>query len=150
MTWLGITSAAAIGFYGLLSASIVHAQDIPRAFICENLVGSYSGPPTSWKPEEDGMSNQEVLLYFKGGKSVSNVKWYRDGKVYYESGGIGYAMKVGFGIVVFADDYIETYVVNVGTSELLFTMVRAGSAMLSNAIKTQRGTCKPAAGSIVQ
>ena len=37
------------------------------------------------------MSNQEVLLYFKGGKSVSNVKWYRDGKVYYESGGIGYA-----------------------------------------------------------
>ena len=82
------------------------------------------------------MSNQRVLLYFKGGKSVSSVKWYRDGKVYYESGGIGYAMKVGFGIVVFADDYIETYVVNVGTSELLFTMVRSGSAMLSNAIKT--------------
>ena len=96
------------------------------------------------------MSNQEVLLYFKGGKSVSNVKWYRDGKVYYETAGIGYAMKVGFGIVVFADEYIETYVVNVGTSELLFTMVRAGSAMLSNAIKTQRGTCKPAAGSMVQ
>ena len=38
-----------------------------RSFV-RNLAGSYSGPPTSWKPEEDGMSTQEVLLYFKGGK----------------------------------------------------------------------------------
>jgi hypothetical protein len=149
MTWLGITSAAAIGFCGLLSASVVHAQDVPRAFICGNLAGSYSGPPTSWKPEEDGMSNQEVLLYFKGGKSISSVKWYRHDKVYYETSGIGYAMKSGFGIVVLAEDYIETYVVNVGTSELLFSMVRSGSSMHPNAIKTQRGACKPA-GSMVR
>ena len=85
MTWLRIASAAAIGFYALLSATLVHAQDVPRAFLCGNLVGSYTGPTTSWKPEKDGSSNQEVLLYFKGDKSLSSVKWYRDGKVYYES-----------------------------------------------------------------
>jgi hypothetical protein len=98
---------------------------------------------------KDASSNQEVLLYFKGGKSVSSVKWYRDGKVYYESDGIGYAMKGGFGIIALADEYVETYVFNVGTFELLFTMVRSGSATLPNAIKTMRGSCKPA-GSMVQ
>ncbi len=148
MTWRGIKSAA-IGFLGLLPASIVHAQDIPRVFNCGNLVGSFSGPPTSWKPEEDKMSNQEVLLYFKGGKSVSSVKWFRDGKMYYESAGIGYAMKGGFAIIVLAEDYIETYVFNTGTFELLLTVVRSGSSIHPNALKTQRGTCKPA-GSIVQ
>jgi len=51
--------------------------------------------------------------------------------------------------VVLAEDYIKTYVLNVGTSELLFSMVRSGSSSHPNAIKTQRGACKPA-GSLVR
>ena len=59
-------------------------------------------------------------------------------------------MKVGFGIVVFADDYIETYVVNVRHPRASRQVVSAGSAMLSNASKTQRGAPRqPAAGSMV-
>lgn len=147
MRSIRLASAAAFG--SLLTGSIAHSQEITRAFLCENLAGSYSGPATSWRAEQDGASNQQVLLYFKGGKAISNVKWYRDGKPYYEANGVGTTMKSGFGITVFDDEYIETYVFNVGTSELLFSMVRSGSSQLPNAMKSMRGTCKPA-GSMVR
>ena len=88
------------------------------------------------------MTGQQVLLYFKGRRS--NVNWYRFGKPYYERSGVGLTMKSGFVIIVLADDYLETYVFNAGTSELLFSMTRSGGSALSNAMKSQRGICKPA------
>jgi hypothetical protein len=141
---LRIALAIAIAICSLFSGSIVHAQGVPRAFLCGNIVGSYSGAATSWKPEEDKSSNQTVLLHFRGSKTISSIKWLRGGKAYYEGDGIGHAMNGGFGIVVFGEEYIETYVLNVGTSELFFSMVRSGSPNLPNSIKSMRGVCTPA------
>jgi len=58
--------------------------------------------------------------------------------------GIGVSTNSGFSIAVFGGEFTETYVVNVGTSELLYSNIRAGSGMLPNAMKSFRGFCKPA------
>ena len=75
-----------------------------------------------------------------------NVNWYRFGKPYYERSGVGLTMKSGFVIIVLADDYLETYVFNAGTSELLFSMTRSGGSALSNAMKSQRGILQTSRG----
>jgi hypothetical protein len=95
-----------------------------------------------WKAEADGMSGQQVLLHYNGANST--VKWYRGGKVYYENSGVGIAMNGGFAIVAVLDEQIETYVLNIGTLELLQSSTRSGSSMMPNSIKAQRGTCKSA------
>jgi hypothetical protein len=61
------------------------------------------------------MSDQQVLLHFKGAQARSDVKWYRTGKVYYENSGVGVAMKSGFVIVALLDEQVETYVFNGGS-----------------------------------
>ena len=140
MARIKIASATVLSLCSLMSPP-GYAQDTPLAFLCENIVGTYIGAPT-WKANTDAMTGQQVLLHFKGRES--NVNWYRFGKPYYERSGVGLTMKSGFVIIVLADDYLETYVFNAGTSELLFSMTRSGGSALSNAMKSQRGICKPA------
>jgi hypothetical protein len=65
---------------------------------------------------------------------------------HYEAVGLGIAMRGGFSIIVWGEEYVETYVYNAGTMELLFSQVRSGSALLPNSIKSFRGRCKPAGG----
>ena len=131
-----------------LQSTTAFAQDIPRAFLCRGLTGVWLGAP-AWKPEADAMTGQEVLLSYTGKAQQSEVKWYRDGKVYFESPGIGVPMNGGFAIVVLGDEYLETYVFNSGTTELLMSATRSGSSALPNSIKSQRGVCK-AAGAMVR
>ena len=141
-----IVYAATLSLSSLLIPTTSNAQDIRRAFVCENLKGTWFGAP-DWKVEADGMSGQQILLHYNGANS--NIKWYRANKVYYENAGAGIAMKSGFAIVAALDEQIETYVFNSGTLELLFSSTRSGSSMMPNSIKSLRGTCK-AAGSMVQ
>ena len=61
-----------------------------------------------------------------------------------EAEGFGVTTNAGFSIAVFGAEFLETYVVNVGTLELLHTSTRAGSGRLPNAIKSFRGFCQPA------
>jgi hypothetical protein len=127
-----------------LMHGIAQAQDVPRSYLCGDFVGSYFGAP-SWKVHEDRATNQQVLLDFKGGgQPGSSIKWYRNGNVYYDSPGMGATMTSGFVIVTLTDNFIETYVFNAGTSELLFSMTRSGNPLLPNTVKALRGTCKPA------
>ena len=130
--------------WSALGSTHGHAQDVPVAYLCGNLVGSYLAAP-NWRVEGDGAKDQLVILTYKGDKSLSTVSWVRLGEMpYYESPGLAVAMKSGFVIVTFSEDFTETYVFNAGTTELLFSSVRSGSAVLPNAIKTLRGTCTPA------
>jgi hypothetical protein len=61
-----IATAAAIGFCSLMCGCIVHAQELTRAYLCGNLVGSYSGAVTSWKPEEDNKMSNARLVAVQG------------------------------------------------------------------------------------
>ena len=140
MARIKIACATVLSLCSLMSP-LGYAQEAPLTILCENIVGTYIGAPT-WKANTDAITGQQVLLHFKGRES--KVNWYRFGKAYYERSGVGLTMKSGFVIIVIADDFVETYVFNAGTSELLFSMTRSGGSILPNAMKSQRGICKPA------
>ena len=140
MTCIAFVGAA----ISAIALSPVYAVEVPLAFLCGNIAGTYFGAP-DWRAGDDAFSGQQVLLDFKGDGEISKVTWIKDGRTYYEAEGIGGSMKSGFSIVVFAESYIETYVFNVGTTELLFGMLRSGSSLLPNSAKSARGTCIGAA-----
>lgn len=116
----------------------------PMTIRCVNISGSHIAAP-QWQVEGDGASGQDVRLEFGGDGSPSRIVWRRSGTQYTEASGLGVSMRTGFLILVAAEDYVETYVYNPGTTELLFSATRSGSALLPNGIKAFRGTCTPAA-----
>lgn len=120
-----------------------NAQDIPLAMLCSDLKGGYLSAPT-WKLEEDANTNQNILLDYRIGSSKSYVSWSLAGKEYYKGEGVGFSMKGGFVIVIPASEYIETYTYNAGATEVYVSATRSGSSVLPNAIKSYRGSCKPA------
>jgi hypothetical protein len=117
------------------------AQSIPLLMTCRDLKGTIL-PAPEWKAEPDGLTDQEVRVLFGGDLQPSKVEWSRNGNTYSESTGIGKSMKSGFVIVVFADDYVETYVYNAGTTDILFQQTRSGSSLFQNAMKSFQGRCK--------
>lgn len=131
-----------------IAADTAGAQDVSRAFLCDKIDGFIVSPP-DWKPRPDGYANAKILLSYKSGNELSRVTTFRDGQKINETDGFGVSMNAGFSIAVFGNEFLETYVVNVGTLELLHTATRAGSGMLPNAVKAFRGTCQPA-GNLVR
>jgi hypothetical protein len=139
---------AAIAFV-LVTSGFVSAQtngnaaDMSRAYLCSNISGSNMAAPT-WKSEPDGASEQQVLIHYKGSLELSEATWVKGGTPYYEARGLGMPMRSGFSIGVFAEELAEMYVFNAGTSELFYTSIRSGSALLPNLMKSFKATCKPA------
>ena len=126
-----------------LTSGTVAAQDISRAFLCDGITGFIIGAP-EWQPQPDGYANTKILISCKTGDVLSHVTSFRNGARVYDADGLGIAMNAGFSVAVFSKEYTETYVVNVGTLELFYSHIRAGSGMLPNSIKSFRGICKPA------
>jgi hypothetical protein len=113
-------------------------------YVCTGLSG-YIVPAPKWAAESDGMKDQQVLLKYRGDWKLAEATWTMgSAQPYYQAAGIGRSMRSGFSITVAADEYVETYIYNAGTTELLFTVTRSGSQLLPNSIKAFRGTCKPA------
>ena len=131
---------AAIAF---LNPVTVVAEDISQTFLCDKIDGFYIGAP-DWQPHPDGYANTKILLSYKSGNVLSHVTSFRNGEKVMEADGFGISMNAGFLIAIYGGEFLETYVVNVGTQELLHTSTRAGSGRLPNAIKSFRGFCKPA------
>ena len=132
----------------LLNADVGAAQDLPRAFLCDKLDGFNMSAP-GWRPQPDGYGNTKFLLSYRPGNELSRVTSFKNGEKVYEAEGFGVVTNAGFSIAIFGGEYLETYVVNVGTSEVLHTATRAGSAVLPNAVKSMRGFCVPA-GNLVR
>jgi hypothetical protein len=122
--------------------SAVNADDLPRSYTCSNIVGTSMYAP-EWKAEPDGTSDQQVVLRYRGDFKVAEAEWSMNGSSYHKATGLGVGMSGGFSIGVFGQEFTEMYVYNAGTSDLLFTSVRSGSALLPNAMKAFRGACKP-------
>ena len=118
-------------------------QSVGLSYICDGIAGSSMAAP-GWKAMPDGASNQQLRIRYRGNQEIAEASWtIRDEAPYYEAVGLGVAMQGGLSIFVFADDYVETYVYNAGTTELLYTSIRAGSGLLPNTIKSFRGSCRP-------
>ena len=126
-----------------LNPVTVVAEDISQTFLCDKIDGFYIGAP-DWQPKPDGYANTKILVSYKSGNVLSHVTGFRNDVKVMEADGFGVATNAGFSIAVFGGEFLETYVVNVGTQELLHTSTRAGSGRLPNAIKSFRGFCKPA------
>jgi len=127
----------------LILANKVAAQDLPRTWLCSNMnKGTYMGAP-NWTAIADTLSGQEVLVEYKG-NSWGHISWFRDSDKYHEGPAIAMSMNSGMAFVMFGEEFVETYIVNVSTMELLYTSIRSGSAVLPNAVKSSRGTCVPA------
>jgi hypothetical protein len=122
-----------------LNPVTVVAQDI--SFLCDKIDGFIIAAP-DWQPKPDGYANAKILVSYKSGNVLSNVTRFRNGEKVSEAEGLGVLMDAGFSIAIFGNEYVETFVVNVGTLELLHTATRAGSGMLPNAMKSFRGTCQ--------
>ena len=137
------TIAALCAAIALVGADTVAAQDVSRTFLCDKIDGIYIGAP-DWRPQPDGYANIKMVLSYKSGNELSNVTSFKNGQKIYEASGFGVSNNAGFSIVVFGKEYLETYVVNVSTLELLHTATRAGSGTLPNAVKSFRGVCAPA------
>jgi hypothetical protein len=136
---------------------VIAAQSLPAvpqpatgsglAFLCSDISGNYMGAP-DWRTEPDQMTGQQVLLHFKGDGKLGEIAWSLGNKEYYRGPALGVAMNSGFGLVVLADDRIETYAYSAATTELLFTQTRAGNNVLPNVVKSYHGRCKPAGNQV--
>lgn len=130
----------------LLSASVLPAQGQPlddSVYLCASPKGSRLVAP-DWISEPDGMSKLAFLIHYKGDKSTSQIATLRGEEVLFDVAALGMAMRSGFSITSFGEEYIETYVYSAATSELLFSKTRAGSPALPNAIYSMKASCKPA------
>lgn len=118
---------------------------LQMSYTCAGITGSSMAAP-DWKSTQDGTSQQQLVLRYRGNREVAHASWtIRNETPYYEAVGLGVSMGAGFAIFVFAQDYVETYVYNAGTTELLYTAIRSGSTVLPNSIKSFRGHCRPGA-----
>jgi hypothetical protein len=133
----------------LLSIALVNVQarqapqtdgdDVGIRVQCAEISGASIAAPR-WTPETDGTAGQTLRLRFRAqGKSTAT--WSRDGVDYAAEDGVGLAMPGGFAIVVAGAGLVETYVYNGGTTDVLFTQIRAGHSILPNIAKAFRGTC---------
>jgi hypothetical protein len=130
---------------GLLALSgAAHAQGVPADILCRDLAGTVAFAPR-WQAQPDGARGQTVLLQFRGHGQLGTVTWRKDGEVYHEASGIGVAMKTGFALLAFSDEFTESYVFSAGAAELYYSMTRAGNTVIPNSFKMMRGTCEGAA-----
>ena len=139
---MGLASLTAV----VLTSASLMAQSAPTSvtFLCAQFTGGYYAAP-AWRLESDGLTGQNVVVTFSGERQLGHISWRRGTDApYYESPGIGTQMKSGFSVTVFADEYIESYVYNAGTTELLYSAIRSGSTLLPNGIKVYKGRCVPA------
>jgi hypothetical protein len=60
-----------------------------------------------------------------------------------EEDGIAVKLTGGFAIITMGDGWVETYAMNIGSMELMFTAARSGSSLLPNASKAFHGKCRP-------
>jgi hypothetical protein len=134
----------------IAAAIVLSASPAPQSaptsvtFLCAQMAGAYYGAPT-WRIDPDGLTDQSVVLTFNGEGELGKVAWRKGtGAPYYESPAIGSQMKAGFSLTVLADEYVENYVYNAGTTELLYSAIRSGSTLLPNSIKAYKGSCVPA------
>ena len=123
----------------------IRGKSVQLSFTCTGIAGSRMAAP-DWKATPDGTSDQRVVIRYRGNQEIAEASWtIRNEAPYYEAVGLGVGMRAGFSIFVFAEEYVETYVYNAGTTELLYTSTRSGSALLPNSIKSFRGSCRPGA-----
>ena len=133
-----------------LGAAQGHGNGAPataQVYLCFNIAGTRVSAPT-WTTDVDSAAEQQVLIRFKGDWAVSDVIWMKGGAPYFKAVGVGVAMGGGFSVAVFSNEFSDMYVYNAGTSELFFTSIRSGSALLPNTMKAFRGSCKPAGASM--
>jgi hypothetical protein len=116
----------------------------PLTVECTKFAGTIMLAP-AWKSELDGTTNQVLRLEY-GSDRKGRVSWLQDGKTYHTIEGIAVELRTGFAILVPADEYVETYVYNPGSAEVLFTSTRSGSQLGPNSIKAFRGTCTAGSG----
>ena len=109
---------------------------------CTDITGTSIRAP-DWNTVPDGAPGQELMIRYGGNQELSRVSWTRDGQTYYEAVGLGMALRTGFAIAVFAEDFVETYVYS-AAAELLYSSTRSGGAF-PNVIKAFRGVCEPVA-----
>ena len=126
----------------LLLASSTQSVAADVVFRCSNIKGTMLAAP-SWTVNADGFGQKEVLLGYRDA-SQGEVRW-SDGLAY---SGLGVAMNGGFAIIALGEEFIETFVVNVGSGDLLMTAVRTSSGLLPNSSKAFRGTCQPAGNEV--
>ena len=110
---------------------------------CTDITGTSISAP-DWNTVPDGAAGQELIIRYGGNQEISRVSWTRDGQTYYEAVGLGMALRTGFAIAVFAEDFVETYVYSLAAAELLYSSTRSGSAF-PDIIKAFRGVCEPVA-----
>jgi hypothetical protein len=122
---------------------IATANDFPRTFLCYELTrGAYMRAP-NWKIEDNKMSDQSVLLEYKG-NNIGIISFFRGKEKYSSAEAIALTMNSGISFTSFGEEFVETLVVNVNTLELFFTKIRSGSSLLPNAMYTILGKCEPA------
>ena len=97
----------------------------------------------NWKLENNRMSDQSVLLEYKG-NNIGIVSFFRGKEKYSSAEAIALTMNSGISFTTFGEEFVESLVVNVNTLELFFTKIRSGSSLLPNAMYTILGKCEPA------
>ena len=132
----------AISGSGLTSTAAQDAGKVTLTYTCSDIGGSMLRAP-KWQPETDRYSGQSVNIWYRGDGEAAAISWRKGDEVYYETAGMGLALKAGFVVLVLGPDRAETYAFNPATMELLFTDIRSGSALLPNSVKAFRGTCSP-------
>jgi hypothetical protein len=127
----------------ICSSQYAAAEGVPRAWLCSDLNrGSYMGAP-DWSVKTDGQADQVLLVEYKG-NNVGHISWFKRKEKYYDAPAIAVEMNSGIAFSVYSDEFLESYVLNVSTSEIFFTSIRSGSSSLPNAVKSFRGTCEGA------
>ena len=134
--WLIMTFISA----SMCSSQYAAAEGVPSNWLCSDLNrGTYMGAP-DWSVKEDGNADQVLLVEYKG-NNVGHISWFKRKKKYYDTPAIAVEMNSGIAFSVYGDEFLESYVLNVSTSEIFFTSIRSGSSSLPNAVKSFRGTC---------
>jgi hypothetical protein len=116
-----------------------------HAWHCAGLATLSRDADTTWALNPDSNAGQTVLTEYKGSNVLSRVTWFRGNDKYHEAAAMGAPMNNGVWLFAAGESYVETYVLNVSTSELLFTSIRSGGQALPNAVKAFRGVCVGAA-----
>ena len=107
---------------------------------CSGFRGVYMSAPT-WKPDSDALTGQVLRISFRTDTGESSIAWLLNGAEYNKEAGIGIKQSSGFLVLVPRNDRVETYVYSGATSEMFFTQIRSGNALLPNAVKGFRGSC---------
>jgi len=109
-------------------------------FTCWDISGVMLIAP-DWNSESATFPNS-ALLTFSLSEGVAEIRW-SDGMSYK---GMAGEMNGGLALISAGRDIVETFVLNVGSMELLMTQTRISSPLLPNSVKAVRGRCKHGRG----